>query len=468
MTGPTPLDETYPVLRDCWIAGGQAAQVAPAAWQPLLEADADECERRLLALAGQSLEVGLRPDLGPHTVRPVLPLLALPGVPAHVRPTVRRVLKAETAPGGGGSARRTLDLLARRGFTVNPLDWFPSASADLPEVYRPWQEWVADSAPTGPTAGHHPAGTPDDWDHLSGPGRRQLLRRLRDTDRAAARQLLDQHFAGEAAPARLALLEVVAATDLDDADTAFLRSLAGDRSAKVKHLALRLLARAGQVDASADDVAELCAFLTVGRKKVLQVSAPRTKTAAQSRRRDALFETVPLAALATGLEISADDLVTAWSTSRSEHAATQALVTMVVETGTTAQAEILAANLLGHDQPDLARLLRPRMGSDAVRAGLGTVLGQGLAEVHAWCHDDAPEVDLDPGAVLDSAAFAQLCAQESATTAEVHAASTLALLCPPDVAAQAVPRLRAAGVSPQYLDMFVLSAALGPLSEGAR
>ncbi len=456
------LDETYPVLRDCWIAGGQAAQVAPEEWQPLLDADPDESERRLLALAGQAFEVGMRPDLGPHTARPPLPVLARPPVPARLRPLVRRVLQAERTPGSGGSPRRVVALLDRRGFTVNPVDWFPSAGADVPEVYRPWQAWTANSADPDPGT------SVDDWDLLTRPARRRLLRRLRATDPAAARQLLDDRFRGEPAAERSALLEVVAQTDLSDDDVPFLQSLARDRSAAVTRLALRLLARTGAVSADPDDVTELCGFLAVSRKKLsrrVTVSAPAVKTAAQGRRRDELFETVSLAELATGLGISADELVTAWTCTASQDAATRALVTMVVATGTQPQAELLATRLVAQEEPGLAAPLRPRMRPAAVAELVSTVLDQGIGATHSWCHDATDPAQIAPGA-LGSAAFSQLCEKDSATPAEVHAANTLALLCPPDVAARAVERLRAAGVAPQYLDLFVLSAELRP-PEGA-
>ncbi|MDR3068581.1 MAG: hypothetical protein LBU50_03670, partial [Cellulomonas sp.] len=177
--------------------------------------------------------------------------------------------------------------------------------------------------------------------------------------------------------------------------------------------------------------------------------------------------------LAAGLGITGDDLVGAWRCTRSDLGATGALVPLVATTGTQTQVDRLAGNLLAQGWPGLAVTLRPRMGQTAVAAAVRTVLDQGISQTHLWCQADAPTVEVGP-AVLDSTAFRQLCGDRrvSGATSDspppaVHEANTLALMCPPDVAAQAVERLRAAGVSPQHLDLFVLSAELRPPSEGA-
>ncbi|MCL2850629.1 MAG: DUF5691 domain-containing protein, partial [Micrococcales bacterium] len=273
----THLDETYALLRDCWIAGGPGVQVAPDAWATLLTGDGDTDERRLLAIASQAFEVGLRPALGTHTVRPVLPQLANPVVPARLRPVVRRVLRSESSPA------RVLDLLARRGWTMHPLDWFPDPAADVPAVYAPWQDWAAQAAPRPQTV------DPEQWRYLSPSGRRRGLRELRTTDPDAARALLAEHFGTEQAAVRLELLQVVGLVGLDAQDVPFLQSLATDRSGKVKTLACQLLARLGMTSAEPDDLAELRTFVTAKRKGLaLVVRATETKTEAQARRRDQL------------------------------------------------------------------------------------------------------------------------------------------------------------------------------------
>ncbi|MCL2424017.1 MAG: DUF5691 domain-containing protein, partial [Micrococcales bacterium] len=343
MSAPT-LDETYATIRDCWIAGGQAAQIAPDLWRPLLTTDADESERRLLALAGQAFEVGLRPALGPHTARPSLPTLPRPQVPDRVRPLVRRVLKAE------GNHIRVVDLVDRRGFTMHPLDWFPSVGSDVPEVYGPWLGWV-DGAATNPSRTVSDA---DEWEYLYPSQRRRLLHDLRTTDPPAAQALLAEHFGTGQAPERLALLEVVGQAGLSDDDVEFLDSLATDRSGKVKTLARQLLTRLGKVTPDPGDITELCTFVTVERTRIplgrrLLVKATRTKTEAQARRRDQLFASASLAAVAAELQITADDLVTAWTLSIEEYRdwqATEAMVEMVVATGSTAQVELFTTNLL--------------------------------------------------------------------------------------------------------------------------
>ncbi|OWK22515.1 hypothetical protein AJ88_10650 [Mesorhizobium amorphae CCBAU 01583] len=49
-------------MRDCWITGGPTFDLAPAAWKEIAgTAGPDERERRLLAIAAQALDIGLRP-----------------------------------------------------------------------------------------------------------------------------------------------------------------------------------------------------------------------------------------------------------------------------------------------------------------------------------------------------------------------------------------------------------------------
>ncbi|RVD33952.1 hypothetical protein EN741_31020, partial [Mesorhizobium sp. M4B.F.Ca.ET.019.03.1.1] len=64
-------------LRDGWISGGAAFELAPAEWKEVAAAaNPDEQERRLLAIAAQALDVALRPA-APKTLkrRPPLPAL---------------------------------------------------------------------------------------------------------------------------------------------------------------------------------------------------------------------------------------------------------------------------------------------------------------------------------------------------------------------------------------------------------
>ncbi|MCL2467702.1 MAG: DUF5691 domain-containing protein [Micrococcales bacterium] len=467
----THLDETYSTLRDCWIAGGQGSQVAPAEWRPLLTDDPDTDERRLLAIASQAFEVGLRPALGTHTTRPPLPPLARPVVAERMRPLVRRVLAAER------TADRVLDLLDRRGCTMHPLDWFPGGSdADLPEVYRPWQEWARETAGR-PVTTVHPdddLDDADDWDHLYPSARRWLLRRLRASDPPAARTVLDQHFASVQAAERLGLLEVVGQTGLCDDDVPFLESLATDRSGKVKTLSRQLLMRLGHLEVDPDDLAELCTFVTVKKKVLLPttVSPTKTKTDVLRRRRDQLFATTGFADFATALGISRDELIDGWRLG--DHSATTALVEMVVATGTCDDAAHLAKVLLskhttGRNQNHhtyLATPLAARLDTAAHVAVLTALPQLGLWAVHQWVGERAATFgDVADVSWLSTAAFAQLCGTNDPI--DVASANTLALMCPPDVAATIAERAREAGVGPHYLDMFTLSAELAHPTEGA-
>jgi len=171
---------------------------------------------------------------------------------------------------------------------------------------------------------------------------------------------------------------------------------------------------------------------------------------------------VSLADLATALEITADDLISTWKPNHRDWRATEALVEMVCATGSDTQVELCATTLLALDgvTPPMVGRLRERLGPTALLATTRVVLGKTSDEVHAWCADAPVELD---ASVLASTAFAQLCRDE-VSLPEAH---TLALLCPPDVARQALVRLRDAGVGPHYLDMFTLSAELAHPTEGA-
>ncbi|RWJ17945.1 MAG: hypothetical protein EOR26_32595, partial [Mesorhizobium sp.] len=82
-------------MRDCWITGGAAFDLAPTAWKTIAGGvSPDEQERRLLAIAAQALDVALRPA-APKTLkrRPPLPRLALPMLPERLRPLLRAALK---------------------------------------------------------------------------------------------------------------------------------------------------------------------------------------------------------------------------------------------------------------------------------------------------------------------------------------------------------------------------------------
>src|SRR5438445_68399 len=130
-------------MRDCWITGGTAFDLAPTAWKAIAgNANPDERERRLLAIAAQAIEIALRPA-APKALkqRPPLPELALPMLPGRLRPLLRAALKH------AADARfktRVATLVASRGFVLHPLDWMPAASyREVPDVYASWVDWQA-------------------------------------------------------------------------------------------------------------------------------------------------------------------------------------------------------------------------------------------------------------------------------------------------------------------------------------
>ena len=313
-----------------WLIGGPAAEQAPADWRSLVGTGA-EAELRLIALVGQAAQVGYRPapraSLAP---RPPLPALGSPSLPDAARPRFRRLLGSLKAQPEQLTA--VLYLLAGRGYAAHPADWMPGRNDEaVPALYGPWIDW---QAPDENEAETHELSleTWDDWP----PGqRRAALNDLRRRDPAAAAALIVEKAPDVKADQRLRLLDAFS-IGLSEADVPFLEKLAGDRSTKVKDLAKRLLARLGQVEESAEQVAELLDFLKVGASGMLNrkpsITAKPLKTGAQRTRRRQLFETVTLTGLARALEFTERNLVDAWSPSRKSDA-TAEFVAMVAETG---------------------------------------------------------------------------------------------------------------------------------------
>ncbi|MCL2653682.1 MAG: DUF5691 domain-containing protein, partial [Propionibacteriaceae bacterium] len=259
------LDQIYPELRGDWIGGDPALPQAPEEWRPVLDGvEPVEAERRLIALAGQALEVGFRPSLtGQANARPDLPGLTKPTMPDYCRALFRTVIAQE-------SAVPVLKLVDARGFAAHPLDWFPAASTqDLPATYLPWQDWVRGVSNDRPA----PVQIDDQtWAYAAPATRLTLLQALRETDPDQARQLIVDHASAESAEVRWSLVNVLS-VNLTMADAEYLGSLAGDRSAKVKSLAAGLLGRLGVGSGQSDELKELASFFDV-TIKWLRKSAP--------------------------------------------------------------------------------------------------------------------------------------------------------------------------------------------------
>ena len=295
-----------------WTMGLPAAPSAPF-WKAELGEEPVEAELRLLALSGQFLGMAVIAE-PPTELRelPDLPALALPAMPATLRPLARRVLAA-------GDARHKRDLahfVAARGWTLHPADWMPAANDDdAPDVYAPWRAWAQAAAAT---VERRASGglTAANWEDFWPAARKAALAELRGRDPAAARAVLEARFADEGADARLRMLAVTG-QGLSEADVPFLEGIAAaDRAPKVKALAISLLARLGRGSAVGEDVIELAGFFAVGAKGLLRrtrtVTAQAIKTSAQRNRRQALFENADYSAFAAALGLSADELTAAW------------------------------------------------------------------------------------------------------------------------------------------------------------
>jgi hypothetical protein len=370
------------VMRDCWIGGGVAADLAPPEWKEIVAAaPAADRERLLLAIAGQSLDVAFRPAAPKTLVRSApLPRLALPVLPDQLRPLFRAALKQASDARG---RMRVAALAAARGFVAHPLDWMPLASDfDAPPVYAPWVDWRAQ----GDCKSERVIDdlSVETWDEFYPAARRIALADVRRSDPAKARSLLEAKAAGEAAETRLALIELLR-VNLSADDTPYLQSLAADRSGKVKRLSARLLARIGQRSAGDEAVAEtaeLAAFIEPGKSGWLSrrtVYRPRElKSQAQLQRRAELFEICQLIDLAGTLGISEEELVAGWELGGKD-GADRAFAGMAVSSGSDAAVTQLAGRLL--EAGDLASFLAllPRLGEAAKRSFVGAVLAGGSA-----------------------------------------------------------------------------------------
>ena len=456
MTVGVPLDALYPSLRDSWIGGTSALDLAPEEWEPILAADdPSESERRLLALAGQALTVGFRPHPSSDIeARADLPVLDKPTMPDSCRQLYRTSVKYSRIPGtmDHGETHALLALVDARGFSVHPLDWFlDAASQDIPETYFPWQDWAS-----GFVRVRGPEVLDDEtWAYTSPGDRLVMLRSMRSRDPDRARRLIADHAGKESAEPRLKLVEVLQ-TNLSPADADYLTSLSSDRSGKVKDLAKKLLGRLGLGTGRSEDLSELAGFITVSHeglfKKKLSVHASPLKNNAQVQRRAELFSQFSVFDLASSLGLNPDDLIASWdlspltakSTDRTAEAS-HLLASMVAETGTDEQADAFARRLIPDSWP-VAMALRPRV-SRSVRFQLMKCI---LASEHPQDSSFLNELDPDlgePKDIVGSKAFATLVAKADEPTRP--SLFPLAMVATPAAASAAIDALVAAGVRPQ-------------------
>ena len=326
-------------LKAQWMTGGAGSGAGPAAWR-----DLDALSQ--LALAGQFRRIAMRPaEPGTTVLRPDLPELDQPPLPAALRAQLRRILDAKAFP-----VVQVIRLIAARGYGVNPIDWMPRpGDADLPALYEPWRDWLA---------GHVTVATTElnaeTWEDFA-PGRRnQELTRLHRDSPEAARTLVAAIAPKLAAEQRLRLLQCLRPS-LSAADAELLSGFLTDRSSKVQALVKTQLARLGAgLDADSDAVAQIADFVELAKAGILSrrrvVTARALKTTAQRTRRSKVFADVPLTALAGVLGLGPDEVIEAWKFGDGD----EDFCVLVAASGTDAQVQRLI------DRACEAGLLLPR------------------------------------------------------------------------------------------------------------
>lgn len=459
-------------MRDCWITGGAAFDLAPTAWKTIAGgASPDEQERRLLAVAAQALDVALRPA-APKTLkrRPPLPRLALPMLPERLRPLLRAALKHAV---DARRKTRVVTLVASRGFVLHPMDWMPS-DQNSPDVYAPWIDWQA----SFDGGRHAPLEklTAENWDEFYPAARRIALADMRRTESASARMLIEAKASGEPAEVRLALIELMR-FDLNPEDAPFLKSLSADRSGKVRELAGRLLARLGEhghlSEGGADDPAvELAAFISEGKSGFIRrrttYTPAKLKSPAQEKRRAELFETCNLVDLAARFGTTEPEFIGAWQFG-TDNNADILIARMVAASGSDAAVTQMADTLVADSgKPALFVLhLTPRLDSRRKRALVRLILKQAnylsainLAEgIDAgWLEWD----DLSNGSALAGLRSAVAGNDEAVRRGADDILESLGFLATATTAAKLIDEVVAAGMPPAApsLSVLRLNAAL--------
>lgn len=460
-------------MRDCWFAGGTAFPLAPEPWRNLAAPnDPPTREIVLLALAGQAFQVGHRPAPPNFLANVPLPDLSLPVMPDAARQVFRATLKDFDQH---GLSERLLGFVASRGFVAHPLDWMPKgATTEAPDVYAPWVDWIARRE--ADQAMPEDRLSAENWDAFFPAARRSELSRMRVHDPEAARTLLAAKAGGEPAEVRLRLIQIMQ-TNLQADDRPYLETLLGDRSGKVKSLAAHLLARLGVgIGDDAEKAAaheELAEFLEAKKSLILRKRklAPRAlKTAAQERRRAALFELCILRDLAGRLDTDEAGFIEAW-TFGADDDVDALLVTLVARTASDAVLPVMmkcmiaaGRDALAHAAPLIARL-SPSDGLTLQMAALKTLDSDMLDTFQAH----APSFSALTTEDLASLPIVKTLLRDGAGTENAgnryrleKAVRLIAFLARREAAGDLVERLVGAGLSPAEpcLNPLRLNAAL--------
>ena len=463
-----PLGSILAGAQSRWMIGGEAAAADHAL---MAGQSAVEANLRLLAVAGQYRRIVEPPAPPALNVRADLPVPGLPLLPDALRPMARRLLQDKADRAQVWLAT----FVARRGHILHPADWMPPPGADLPEVYRPLQQWQ--DGQTGATR----ALSAETWLDLSRPERLSQFVALRKTDPAQACALLSEHLAPCPADERLALVEALS-VGVSERDAELLTSLLGDRSEKVRKAAAHLLARLGIAgsDPLAAELATMFEVTTKGlirRQKIVRIN-PNTK-AGQMRTLLSNLPEVSLQGLAQALGLDGSDFVALWSAETAPEPVQLALTAMVARTGTEADVAALWDKL--RDQPDIAAACLPTLYDRLGAAGqqealLWRIARSGLAaspDVLTLMGPAVPRpissaLTADRTSLNDLVRLARDPVPETSAAARAeaqrltHILSVLGLLLAADDAALVLQTVAAAGVHPAdpMLDRLNFNAAL--------
>ena len=361
------METQLAAIRDCWITGGNAADLAPDAWRTLLDnMSAEERERCLVAVAGQALDVAFRPSLPRDVLRQSdLPRLSLPTIPDSLRSLFRHALKQLP----NWSPPAALRIAEQRGFCAHPLDWMPeAASGTVSALYIPWLDWVQSLDSEEKRSADEL--NEDTWDSFYPFQRILLLKAMRAKEPTHARELIAAKSRQEPAEKRLAVIETLA-VGLCDNDAPYLQSLSNERSGKIKALAARLLARLhfNSESLTAADLAELTDFFKVGSKGIIKrtktVCAKPLKSQAKVSRRIALLDALSLVEFAAAFDATEAEIIDAWEFNEHEthsSSADASLAKMVAQSASDELVANLASRVLDENRPVEAVLtLLPRL-----------------------------------------------------------------------------------------------------------
>lgn len=431
------LDE-MDALKACWMTGGTSDKLCPEQWQGF-----NELSR--LAIAGQFTRIATRPaSPDGFELRPEIPPLSLPVMPEALRPQFRRILDSKLA-----NPASVVQLIAARGYCVNPIDWMPKQSdTNLPEAYDAWQDWMEGNV------ADYTKGTlnADTWDSFPVHSRHRELTAVHAQDPDTARELVTAVVPTLSADQRLRMLECLR-PGLTDSDKALLEGFAKDRSTKVQTFVKVQLARLGQ-DFVSDEAAleEVADFLEVQRAGMLTrrklVTARKLKNDAQRKRRKTVLRAMSLHGLTNMLKLPADDFIEMWDFG----GATEEIAEVIATSGTDNQVKRFVERCVEQDV-DVSQALMDRI-SDADRLILGQrVLMKDewhFSKTVAWFPTPDGSVGLPkPDGCKPLMDLIKLTVQDDKNTQDqmiAEALNFLGLIADRDTAAALVDRLLAAGV----------------------